>query len=169
MTLFSFAAPPSAVLLLHRPFPCGPVACTAGLSESSDINPKSSVSLREAGLVSSRVTSNRFGDSGGGGGGSTGLGRKASEESTQSPTEDEMVAAQMEKALSNSYSLYLLIILFFLSSCVHSNHPKYTFNTKESLGLLMQEESLQVPGVRNEPSTCLQDSGLCRDHGTKLR
>lgn len=74
------------------------------------------MSLREAGLVSLRVTSNLFGDSGGGGGGggSTGLGRKASEESTQSPTEDEMVAAQMEKNLSNSFSLYLIFKFSFL-------------------------------------------------------
>lgn len=88
---------------MYRTLPRGPVSGAAGLSESSDITPKSSVSLREAGLVSLRVTSNRLGDSGGGGGGgggggSTGLGRKASEESTQSPTEDEMVAAQTEKA-----------------------------------------------------------------------
>lgn len=86
---------------MYRTLPRGPVSGAAGLLESSDITPKSSVSLREAGLVSLRVTSNRLGDSGGGGGGgggSTGLGRKASEESTQSPTEDEMVAAQTEKA-----------------------------------------------------------------------
>lgn len=42
------------------------------------------------------MTSNRFGDSGRATG-SAGLERKASEESTQSPTEDEMVAAEMEK------------------------------------------------------------------------
>lgn len=110
MTIFSFATMPSAVLLLFRPLLCGLVAGTDGLSESSDITPKSSVSLREAGLVSSRVTSSCFGDSGGGGGGcGIVLGQKASEESTQSPTEDEMVAAQMDKALSNSSSLYLMI------------------------------------------------------------
>lgn len=94
MKLFSFAALPSTVLLLYRPLRCGPVAGAAGLSESSDITPKSSVSLREAGLLSFRVTSNRFGVSCGAGGAgvSTGLARKASEESTQSPTEVEMVA-----------------------------------------------------------------------------
>lgn len=75
------------------------------MSESSDITPKSSVSLREAGLASFMLTSNRFGDFGGAGG-STGLERKASEESTQSPTEDEMVAAQMEKTLSNNYYFF---------------------------------------------------------------
>lgn len=107
MTLISFAVPPSFVLLLCRPLPCGPLAGAAGLSESSDITPKSSVSLREAGLVSWRLTSNCFGDSGGGGGGSTGLGRKASEESTQSPTEDEMVAAQIRKAWLISFNALL--------------------------------------------------------------
>lgn len=50
----------------------------------------SSVSLWEA--VSFGVTSDCFCDFGGAGG-SAGLERKASEESTQSPTEDEMVAA----------------------------------------------------------------------------
>lgn len=68
------------------------------MSESSDIIPKSSVSLTEGGLASFWLTSNRFGDFGGAGG-STGLERKASEDSTQSPTEDEMVAGQMEKTL----------------------------------------------------------------------
>lgn len=63
---------------------------TAGLSGSSEITATSSVSLTE---VSLGVTSTIFGDSGGG---STGLGRKASEERTQSPTEDEIVAAQKE-------------------------------------------------------------------------
>lgn len=77
---------------MYRPLLCGPVAGAAGLSDSSDITPKSSASLREAGLVSLRVTFNCFGDSGRAGG-SAGLERKASEESTQSPTEDEMVAA----------------------------------------------------------------------------
>jgi len=64
------------------------------------------VSLREAAVAS--VISNRFGDSGGGGGcgDSTGLARKASEESTQFPTEDEIVAAQMDDASSNSFSIY---------------------------------------------------------------
>lgn len=78
-------------------------AGVAELSESSDIIPKSSVSLREAWLVSLKVTSNGFGDSGGGGGGgggSTGLGRNASEESTQSPTEDEMVALTLMSPLA---------------------------------------------------------------------
>lgn len=65
------------------------------------------MSLREGGLVSFRLTSNRFGDFSGAGG-STGLERKASEESTQSPTEDEMVAARMENTLSNLFSLYLM-------------------------------------------------------------
>lgn len=99
MTLVSFGAVPSPVLSLYRPLRCGLAAGVAGLSESSDITPKSSVSLRGAGLFSMRVTANRFGDSGGGGGGSAGLGRKASEDRTQSPTDDEMVAAQKEKAL----------------------------------------------------------------------
>lgn len=66
---------------------------TAGLSESSEITATSSVSLTEVWFVSLAVTSTVFGDSGGG---STGLGRKASEERTQSPTEDEIVAAQKE-------------------------------------------------------------------------
>lgn len=76
MTLFSFAALPSAVLSLYCPL-CERVAGVDGLSWSSDITPKSSLSLKEAGLASLRVTSNGFGDSGGGGGGggSTGLGR----------------------------------------------------------------------------------------------
>lgn len=54
------------------------------------------MSLREAGFSSFRLTTDFFGDFGGAGG-STGLGWKASEESTQSPTEDEMVAAETEK------------------------------------------------------------------------
>lgn len=58
------------------------------------------MSLREVGVVVVKVTSSCFGDSigcggsGGSGGGSTGLGRKASEDRTQSPTEVEIVAAQ---------------------------------------------------------------------------
>lgn len=98
MALFSFAGLPSAVLLLYRPLRCDLVTGVGGLSGSSDITPTSSASLKDPGLVSLRVSSNAFGDSGGGGGGSTGLDRKASEESTQSPTEDETVAAQKEKA-----------------------------------------------------------------------
>lgn len=100
MILFSFAALLSAVLRLYRPLLCGPVAGVAVLSDSSDITPKSSVSLKGSGLISLGVTSTGFGDLGGAGG-STGLVRKASEDSTQSPTEDEMVAAQTEKTSSN--------------------------------------------------------------------
>lgn len=96
MTLFSFAALASAVFSLCRPLCCDLVAGVAGLSDSSDIPPMSSVSLSGVGLVS--LTSKGFGDSGGGG--STGLGRKASEESTQSPTEEEMVALTLRSPLA---------------------------------------------------------------------
>lgn len=109
MILFSFAALLSAVLRLYRPLLCDPVAGVPGLSESSDITPKSSVSLKGSGLVSLGVISTGFGDFGGAGG-STGLVRKASEDSTQSPTEDEMVAVQTEKTSSNSFSLYYMIL-----------------------------------------------------------
>lgn len=56
------------------------------------------------------------------------------------------------------------MVFFFF----HTNNLKYTFNTQESLGLLVQEESLQVPGFRDEASTRLQETGLRGDHGTKL-
>lgn len=69
------------------------------LSESSDIPPKSSLSLMGAGFFSFRLTSGWSGCFAGFccAGASTGLGRKANEERTQSPTDDEMVAVQMEK------------------------------------------------------------------------
>lgn len=59
-----------------------------------------------------------------GAGGSTGLERKASEESTQSPTEDEMVAARTEE---NRRLLYVMLqsLFFFpsISSYVHASIP----------------------------------------------
>lgn len=69
------------------------------------------MSLREAGLVAFRATSNRPGDSGG----STGLGRKASEESTQSPTEDEMVAAQKEREVKSFFKKYSVVFNDFVN------------------------------------------------------
>lgn len=71
------------------------------------------MSLREGGLVSFRLTSNRFGDFSGAGG-STGLERKASEESTQSPTEDEMVAARMEKTVKLIFTVFELNLNEFI-------------------------------------------------------
>ena len=112
----SFAALLLVVFSLSRPLSCRLAAGVPGLSGSSDITPKSSVSLREVGLVSMRVTCNGLGDSaggvggcGGGGGGSTGVGRKASEESTQSPTDEEMVAAQKFKSLFKCLTVQIQI------------------------------------------------------------
>lgn len=105
-TLFSFEVLTSEPFSPSWPSLLGPLAWTAGLSESSDIIPKSSVSLKEVGLGWLRETCGCFDNSGGGGGGvggSTGLGLKASEVSTQSPTEDETVAAQKEKASSKPF------------------------------------------------------------------
>lgn len=56
---------------------------------SSDITPKSPVSLGESGLMSFSVSSVGLGGSGGG---SAVLGLKAREDNTQSPTQDETVA-----------------------------------------------------------------------------
>lgn len=67
------------------------------MSELSETHPASSWSLREILLLSSWVASGCFGDGGGGVGGSTGLGRKARDESTQSPTEVETVAAHRKE------------------------------------------------------------------------
>ena len=56
-----------------------------------------------------------------------------------------------------------------ISSHLNTNHLKFTFNTEESFGLLVQEERLQVRGVGDEASTRLQDAGIGGDHGTELQ
>lgn len=74
-----------------------------------------------------------------------------SESSTQSPTEEETVAAQHRKTLSSFFAVYISwkICLIQPNSC--------TFNAEESFGLLVYEQSPQVPGVRDQASTRLQD------------